>query len=178
MPFGGTNDKRIGKNSVILNKTTADGKAAARITSWIAQNDINDPKPLSLDVLKLETFDDCVNVLATSNAMRIKRERRGDELRDAVYAYIKQGPLSFDEFAMVFDYLSYDYGLVKTAMHAVMFAKSKGSARVPPEMDRIEAFCKKHGVWGEMLEIERMIVKGMVEKDAADKEAELSLIHI
>ena len=75
MPVGGANNQRIAAKSVILNKTTADGKAAARITSWIAQNDIENPKPMSPNVLNLETFDDCVNVLATSNAMHIKREK-------------------------------------------------------------------------------------------------------
>lgn len=171
LPVKGSDDPKLPKNSVTLPKGTANAQAAARITTWIASNDISNPKPLGPDVLKLEQFDDMVSVLATANAFRIKRHIRGDELRTAIYEYIKQGPLSFDEFAMVFDYLRFDTGLVKTAMHAVMFSKSKGGHRIPPDMAKIEVFCKQQGVWDEMLAIEEHITYGMEEKDRQDQEA-------
>ncbi|KAK4543864.1 hypothetical protein LTR36_004897 [Oleoguttula mirabilis] len=169
LPVTGCHNPKLPRNSVILPQGTADAKAAARITTWIAKSDISAPKPLSPDVLELEHFDDCVNVLATSHALRIKRDARGDQLRDAIYAYIKQGPLSFNEFAMVVDYLHYDVGLVKTAKHAVMFSKAKGGARTPPEMGRIEAFAREWGFWGEMVGIEKEIFGGMEERERRDQ---------
>ncbi|KAK5112888.1 hypothetical protein LTR85_011115 [Meristemomyces frigidus] len=170
LPVTGCNNPKLPKNSVILPQGTADQKAAARITTWIATSDLTKPKPLSPDVLKLEKFDDMVNVLATSHVFRIKRDIRGNELRDRIYEYIKQGPLSFDEFAMVCDYLHFDVGLVKTAMHAVMFNKAKGGARIPPDMAKIEAFCKQHDIWDEILAIEDDITYGMEKRNRQDEE--------
>lgn len=136
-------------------------KAATRIITWITTNDINNPKRLNPDNLDIEEFDDLVNVYAAAGAMQIKRQFRGDELHNTIYEYIKSSPLSYDEFAMIFDFLRFDFGLVKTAMHQVIFGKIKGGLKCPPELNKIKRFCENHSVWENMMVIEAQILEKM-----------------
>ena len=105
---------------------------------------------------------------ATAYAFRLKREYRGDDLRNSVYDYMHQGSLTADEFAMLVEWLAFDGGLVKTAVHEVMFRYSKGGKYVPPEMASIEAYAKRVGIWEMMVIVGKGIKAKMDEKDRRD----------
>lgn len=158
------------KNAVTLPKGAADERAAARVTTWIATNDMKSPKQLTLAGLNLEHFDTIVYTYATAYAFRLKRELRGDDLRNAIYDYMHQGILTHDEFAMIVEWLAFDGGLVKTAMHEIMFRKCKGGVHMPPDMGKIEAYCKAVGMWKQMEEVGKEIGAKMEEKDRRDAE--------
>ena len=140
----------IGPNGLFAASGYVDIKSAAIIITWLEENSLTDPKPLTIE--GVETFDKLVALHNATHTFRLERNRRGDDLHNAVYDYIKQGPLSFDEFAMIVDYLSFDYGLTKTAMHQTMLHLAKGGV---PEMEKIKAFCVKNGLWEEMEEIQK-----------------------
>ena len=162
---------RVARNSVTLVKAVADADATARIMQWIANNDATNPKPMTLDDLQLECFDEIVAVHYTSNTLFINRDVRGNAVRDAIYDYTKQGALTVEEFATIVERLRFDVGLVKTAKHMVMYGKAKGGLNVPPDMARIESYCRKNGLWAEMCEIEREILSKMGQKNAEDAKA-------
>lgn len=165
---GGPKDPRVPKGAVCLHKGTAEEKAAARIIKWIARFDPGEPKQLTLASLGVDEFDQILYTYATANAFRLKRELRGDDIRDAIYEYIHQGAMRFDEFAMVVEWLAFDRGLVKTAIHDVMHRYCKGGVHTVPEMDKVEKYAKEAGMWKGMLEVAEQIKVKMAEKDAAD----------
>ncbi|KAK3643746.1 hypothetical protein LTR56_010052 [Elasticomyces elasticus] len=164
-------DQRLPKYSVTLARGAADGKALARVTTWIETNDIQEPKQMTLAGLKLERFDDIVLTYATGYAMRLKRDLRGDDLRNALYDYLHQGSLTHDEFAMLVEWLPFDGGLIKTAVHQAMFRGCKGGTFVPPDMAKIEEYAKRVGMWEEMLAAKVEIRAKMDERDRRDAEA-------
>ncbi|KAK4945912.1 hypothetical protein LTR10_015005 [Elasticomyces elasticus] len=98
---GTTTDQRLPKHSVTLAKGAADGKALARVTTWIETNDIKEPKQMTLTGLKLERFDDIVLTYATGYAMRLKRDLRGDDLRNA---FCKGGTFVPPDMAKIEEY--------------------------------------------------------------------------
>ena len=69
---------------------------------------------------------------------------------------------------MVLELLTFDAGLCKSAKHAVMHGVVKDGSNVPPEMDKIEEYCKTHGFWGEMLAIEQEIREKHAQRDAEE----------
>ncbi|KAK5675260.1 hypothetical protein LTS10_012021 [Elasticomyces elasticus] len=168
---GTPTDQRLPKYLVTLARGAADGKALARVTTWIETNDIEEPKQMTLAGLKLERFDDIVLTYATGYAMRLKRDLRGDDLRNALYDYLHQGSLTHDEFAMLVEWLPFDGGLIKTAMHQAMFRSCKGGTFVPSDMAKIEEYAKRVGMWDEMLAAKAEIKAKMEERDRRDAEA-------
>ncbi|KAK0862450.1 hypothetical protein LTS02_007209 [Friedmanniomyces endolithicus] len=144
---------RSSKNSITFGNGVADGKAIARIGNWIETNSIKDPQQLTLACLDIEYFDDVILTYAATYVLRLKRELRGDDVRNAVHAYIHQGNLTCDEFVAIVEWLSFDRGLVKTAVHQTMFRACKGGIFVPKEMGLIEAYAKEVGMWEEMQKV-------------------------
>ena len=88
-----------GKATVTISTDLAHTESAKKILQWIAGNDVTNPKKLTPDALRIECFDEAVWIYRTANSLRIKRDLRGDEIRDGISEYIKQGALRFDEFA-------------------------------------------------------------------------------
>ncbi|KAK3117719.1 hypothetical protein LTR53_000648 [Teratosphaeriaceae sp. CCFEE 6253] len=166
---GGPLDRRIPKGAVTLARGAAEGAAAARVAAWMEANDTSDPTQLTLAGLHLEHFDEIVYTYATAYAFRLKRELRGDDLRNAIYDYMHQGNLRHDEFAMIVEWLAFDGGLVKTAIHEAMFRCCKGDRYVPPDMAKIKAYAKRVGLWEEMSQVRQEIKAKMDEKDRHDE---------
>ncbi|KAK0258591.1 hypothetical protein B0A54_06149 [Friedmanniomyces endolithicus] len=144
---------RSPKNSITFGKGVVDGKAIARIGTWIETNSIKDPQQLTLAGLDIEYFDDVILTYAATYVLRLKRELRGDDVRSAIHGYIHQGNLTCDEFVAIVGWLAFDRGLVKTAVHQTMFRVCKGGIAVPKEMDLIEAYAKQVGIWEEMQQV-------------------------
>ncbi|TKA82539.1 hypothetical protein B0A55_02277 [Friedmanniomyces simplex] len=167
---GTPEDSRQPKKSVTLAQGIADGKAVARIGTWIEMNDLNTPTQLTLAALNLEFFTDIVLTYATSHALRLKRQLRGDDIRTSLYDYIHQGNFTCDEFAMIVEFLALDGGLVKTAVHETMFRACKGGVFVPKEMGRIEEYAKQVGMWEEMASVGVEIRAKMEERNRQDAE--------
>ncbi|KAK0296943.1 hypothetical protein LTS00_004221 [Friedmanniomyces endolithicus] len=103
--------------------------------------------------LDIEYFDDVILTYAATYVLRLKRELRGDDVRSAIHGYIHQGNLTCDEFVAIVEWLAFDRGLVKTAVHQTMFRVCKGGIAVPKEMDLIEAYAKQVGIWEEMQQV-------------------------
>ena len=72
---------------------------------------------------------------------------------------------------VIVEQLDFDTGLVKTAKHTVMYRKTKGAGWVPPEMDKIESWCKQQGFWKEMVEIEKDVKQKLAAQQVADTQA-------
>lgn len=157
MRQGGAQDPKFPSGSVVIAKGLADAESAVRIMEWIDNNDMENPKPLTLEVLKIDQFDDVVNIYRTAHALALRREHRGDDVRDAIYDYVQSTPLAFDEFARVMEHLAFDTGITKTTMHRVMWGKLKGGAFACPEMQLIEQYAQQTGLWEKMVEIEEEI---------------------
>ncbi|KAK3723759.1 hypothetical protein LTR37_001640 [Vermiconidia calcicola] len=153
---------------ITLPHSAANRDAAINICKWIADNDINNPTALTLTALGLEVFDEVVYVHQTANCMGLNRQFRGDDVRTAIFEYFGQSPLAVIEFTMVLELLSFDSGLCKSAKHAVMHGVVKGGSNVPPEMEKIEEYCKTHGFWDEMLAIEQEIREKHAQRDAEE----------
>lgn len=188
---GGPMDRRLPKGAVTLAFYAVDDKALARVNTWIETNNIKEPKQLTLagkspfiflehtsfrkptltSGLKIEAFDDVVLTYATGYAFRLKRELRGDDLRNAIYDYIHQGNLTCDEFVMIVEWLAFDGGLVKTAVHEVMFRFCKGGVVVPREMEQIERYARRVGMWEEMVQVKQDIRRKMLQRDQREAEA-------
>lgn len=169
---GGAMDNRLVKfapDVVTLPGQAVDQEAAKKTCAWIADNDINSPKEQTVAGMKLETFDEGVYAYVSANHMGLKRALRGNQIRKAIDEYIHQTPLRFDEFAMLIDLCHFDAGLTMTAKHQVMFGRSKGGLSVPPEMDKIEAYCREKGIWEEMLAIQEGIKGKRAIQKAADR---------
>ncbi|KAK0861596.1 hypothetical protein LTR48_006316 [Friedmanniomyces endolithicus] len=153
------------RNSITFGKGVADGKAIARIGTWMETNSIKDPQQLTLASLNIEYFDDVVLTYAATYVLRLKRELRGDDVRNAIHSYIHQGNLTCDEFVAIVEWLAFDRGLVKTAVHQTMFRACKGGMFVPKEMGLIEEYAKEVGMWEEMQKVGEEIWVKMEERD-------------
>lgn len=171
---------------------TVNPDAAGLICKWIDCYDPAKPEEtqfLIADMLPATTggptFQQVVQLYHTGYGMHIPRERRGNALRDDIYSYIHNGPLSANEFHMIHDLLAFDGGLLKTAQHTVMYAqvhgsespKSKDDMRVnkivkdkdgvwhvyqrpdAEEFKKIEAFARERGVWEDMEDARRFITR-------------------
>ncbi|KAK0262777.1 hypothetical protein LTS09_002752 [Friedmanniomyces endolithicus] len=159
------------RNSITFGKGVADGKAIARIGTWIETNSIKDPQQLTLAGLDIEYFDDVILTYAATYVLRLKRELRGDDVRNAIHSYIHQGNLTCDEFVAIVEWLAFDRGLVRTAVHQTMFRACKGGIFVPKEMDLIEAYAKEVGMWEGMQQVGVEIWAKMEERDRRIAEA-------
>ncbi|EMC90871.1 hypothetical protein BAUCODRAFT_152854 [Baudoinia panamericana UAMH 10762] len=128
----------------------------------------NNPKHLSLKGLGIEEFNDVVFTYATAYAFKLKREYRGDDLRNAIYDYMHQGSLTWQEFSMIEELLGWDGGLVKTARHEVIFRWCKGGTYIPPDMEKILEYAEKAGFKDELMRIKVEMQKGMRARDERD----------
>ncbi|KAK0269588.1 hypothetical protein LTR35_014701 [Friedmanniomyces endolithicus] len=162
---------RSPKNSMTFGKGVADSKAIARIGTWIETNSIKDPQQLTLASLDIECFDDVILTYAATYVLRLKRELRGDDVRNAIHSYIHQGNLTCDEFVAIVEWLGFDRGLVKTVVHQTMFRACMGGIFVPKEMDLIEAYAKEVGMWEGMQQVGVEIWAKMEERDRRIAEA-------
>ncbi|TKA40649.1 hypothetical protein B0A54_09110 [Friedmanniomyces endolithicus] len=119
----------------------------------------------------IEYFDDVILTYAATYVLRLKRELRGDDVRNAIHSYIHQGNLTCDEFVAIVEWLAFDRGLVRTAVHQTMFRACKGGIFVPKEMDLIEAYAKEVGMWEGMQQVGVEIWAKMEERDRRIAEA-------
>ena len=149
----------------------ANREAAVKIMKWIADNDMDNPKELTLDALGLETFDECAYVYQTAHGLRLNLQLRGDNVRDEIDKYIHQAPLSLDEFVKIHELLWFDTGLTKAANNLVMYARVRGGKHVFPQMAEIEQYAKGKKIWWDMLKIEMDIVQKREEKKVQDEKA-------
>ena len=140
-----------------MSGSSADIEAGRKICKWIADNNVSKPEPLTVDILGLEAFDECVWVYKTAHGFGLRREHRGNNIRDEIYDYIKQSALRFDEFAMIVEQLDFDTGIVKTAKHMIMYREVQGGVHRAPEINKIMDYCKHVGIWEEMLAIKKEI---------------------
>ncbi|KAI7213923.1 hypothetical protein KC333_g6306 [Hortaea werneckii] len=144
---GGSHNKRINKHALTLPPRSVESTAAARITTWIADNSLTTPVQMTLENTKITTFEQLVYTLAASNAFQIPRYLRGDGLRDALYEYLHQSAVSLSEFAMLVEILPWDLSIINTAVHCVMYGASRGPGFQPPEYELIVAYAKRVGMW-------------------------------
>ncbi|KAK0260440.1 hypothetical protein LTR91_023887 [Friedmanniomyces endolithicus] len=71
LPQVAPDPSRPEKHSMTLAKGVADGKALARISTWIETNSIKDPQQLTLAGLNIEYSDDVILTYAASYLLRI-----------------------------------------------------------------------------------------------------------
>jgi hypothetical protein len=134
-------------NSIVIVAEPANGKAAAHITTWMATNDIANPRPPAWDP-SIDYFDELCHLHLLTRCFCLKCDRRGDNIRDEIVRYINGSPLSIDDFALIVEWLKFDKELVHRAKQAVMRGWARpGTAAYPPQMDEIETYAREKGIW-------------------------------
>ncbi|GAB7366873.1 hypothetical protein MBLNU230_g1235t1 [Neophaeotheca triangularis] len=149
-------------NTLMLNYRWIDLSSAAIITKWLSDQTLGEPKPLTLQYCEGNDglgprFDDCLLLCMTSHAFSLDVARRGNEIRDALYDYIRDTPLILSEFAMIMECGSFDPSFVSSAKNQVMHRQLKGGVHACPEFEEIKEYCVANGLWPEMLRIEEGI---------------------
>ncbi|GAB1739797.1 hypothetical protein NU219Hw_g4733t1 [Hortaea werneckii] len=143
----GPHNKSINKHALTLPPGSVESTAAARLTTWIANNSLTTPVQMTLENTDITTFEQLVYTLAACNAFQIPRYLRGDGLRDALYEYLHYGAVSLSEFAMLVEVLPWDLSIINTAMHCTMYGASRGPKFQAPEYELIVAYAKRVGLW-------------------------------
>ncbi|KAF2764569.1 hypothetical protein EJ03DRAFT_339686 [Teratosphaeria nubilosa] len=147
-------DPRLPGKLTVITRKYADPYMARRIASWIQLCDAEGYRPLTPDFLGIETFDKLLEAYVTCWALRIRIGLRGDEIIEAIEQYIRQGPLSFDEFAMIMEYLQFDGKRQDMAKKAVMQTEDEhGMPFIVPQLAEIEAWAKDQGYWEDMIRL-------------------------
>lgn len=150
------------QKSIIISRTAAgfaaaDPKALAVVIEWILTSDAANPKPLTTKVLESDEFGFVADIHRATYALRVRRGKRHDDIHDALYEYTREGHLRVDEFALIFELLSFDTSLTECAMNNVMLSKIKGGKHVNPDFAKIEQYARQMGLWQTMLEAETRI---------------------
>ena len=94
--------------------------------------------------MEVETFEQLVAVLFTTNGLRIRYRARGQGLRNEVDHYLHASPPSLSEFRIICELLTPDRDLVEAAMENVMFAQL--TALGAPYGELIEGWCMEIGL--------------------------------
>lgn len=142
------------KNRLFLPQAEANREAAIVICKWMADNDVNNRKPL---IFPGEYIYQACYLYQTAHCFRLNLALRGDDIRDWIDEYIHQPCLSLDEFVMIHELVWFDTGLTYGAKQQVMFCKAKGGKYVCPQHEDIMAYCRETGMEEEMLKIGKEI---------------------
>lgn len=149
--------------TLIMKESEVDFDALKFLVGWIAQYNINKPaaeqylrtsaiqSPLSDP--KSKTYDleidDIVKVHSATYALHVHRYIKGEDLHEAIRIYIKEQPLTADQFLMLHEWLDFAKGdLLKCAVNTVAFKKVFGPG--PAEYDGILEIAAKFDVKAEM----------------------------
>lgn len=118
----------------------------------------SDPNP-HIDI------SDVVKIQAASYYLRINPFIKGDDLKNAVYSYIKEKPLTADDFLMILEWLPFHKkDLIKTAIHQCAHQKVFGPR--PEDIEKIEEIAGQFGYLEEMKALEAGFVKTKERQDA------------
>ena len=98
-----------------------------------------------------EVFEDNVPMHRACSNLGIPKAARGDECRNALVHYIKMAQLTLAEFAMHFEVVAYDGGLLALALQETRefqnrAQQGKMSQYEVPEWEGIKAYCKENGI--------------------------------
>ena len=143
-----------GKTDLILDGKRFDGAAVTKILKAMVNNDIHRPTPLTVEGLRLSSFDDLVAMYKMAESLWLHRGFKGNDLRAKIIEGIKEAPLSFRRFVQIIEELHFDTGLTRMAKHHVMYGQVKGGRLATPEIEEIRQYCLLHNstkrLWTEM----------------------------
>ena len=120
----------------------------------MANNDIHRPTPLTVEGLRLSSFDDLLAMYKMAESLWLHRGFKGNDFRAKIIEGIKEAPLSFRRFVQIIEELHFDTGLTRMAKHHVMYGQVKGGRLATPEIEEIRQYCLLHNstkrLWTEM----------------------------
>lgn len=140
-----------------------DKRAAEIILKWMNDNSITNPKQFTLtfDLFGCETipFDVAINVHRAGHAFDLKHETRGQVVRNAIFAYLRDAPtITPADFKHCMEAASFDGGVISSMMSQVMWRCVK---RELPEadMEGIKQYCRETDRYEGMARIGQEVIK-------------------
>ena len=157
----------------MLDAEVFDEIAVKKILKAMVNNNIVNPTPLSVESLKITSFDELVTIHRMSKALDLNFKFRDDDIRNTIVEGIKKKPLSFYRFKQLIEELDFDAGLMKLAKHNVMCGAVKGKEHRSPEFVEIRQYCMLHNaqyqLWDQMEAVRVEIIQKMEATDRKRK---------
>lgn len=157
----------------------ADRDAAAIILNWINANDIASPKPLKWgsEVLSNEEFHVALDIHHADHAFDLKREHRGQEVRNKIFKWISDRDgkkrLSLDDFKACMEKCQFDGTIAKNVMNKVMWLSI--TSKIPKgTLSAIKNYCRQTGRYESMKILSEGIMEKRKDKGTARKGGEES----
>lgn len=111
---------------VTVNKV--DDAAGRIVFNWINTNNMHNPQPLTFAHLgKNNQFLDGCKLHHASHQFHLTRELRGEDIRERIFWYLRGSrKVKFEDFVIVFEWLSFDTGLIMEMKRKVAYHTIKG----------------------------------------------------
>lgn len=140
-----------------------DKRAAEIILKWMNDNSITNPKQfeLSFELFGRETipFDVAINVHRAGHAFDLKHETRGQVVRNAIFAYLRDAPrITPDDFKHCMEAASFDGGVTSSMMSQVMWRCVKQEMS-EADMEGIKQYCRETDRYEGMARIGQEVIK-------------------
>lgn len=120
----------------------------------MVNNDIAKPTPLTVEGLKITSFDELLTIFRIGYDLRLTSSFRGEDIRNTIVEGIKKRPLRFKRFQQVIETLYFDAGLVKLVKNHVVWGEVKGGPFASDEFYMIRQYAIMHeaqyGLWSEL----------------------------
>ncbi|KAK5173299.1 uncharacterized protein LTR77_001980 [Saxophila tyrrhenica] len=127
----------IDKNMLEFRETELNYASATKVLKWVSENSATNPKPMTVEALKIANFYEAIYVYQAAHTLDVDRTARGDSIPNSIRACIKTTTLQLDQFATIVNNLSFDKGLCKSAMNSTMYKVIRGGEQAVPDIDEI-----------------------------------------
>lgn len=123
--------------------TDAPKSAVQHVLDWMIDQAANQtPAPLPHP----DTFEEAVWALQVCRTMGVFKSFMGEAMRDEVWAYIRMAPLTWQEFAMIYEVIPFDTALMRLAVVETEKRFREGGLTGVPDVKKIVEYCVENEI--------------------------------